>query len=83
MRHGSYPIIVILITPVLPLEWKKQELLRSLVYQNKSMGYITFLLIKMVTARHILLPHMLQANLLKNLNVSVIIKNVSVRGFVI
>ena len=55
MRHGSYLIIVTLIIPALPLEWKQQELLRSLVHQKRNMDYITFLFMEMVTARHMLL----------------------------
>ena len=55
MRHGSHLIIVILIVPALPLEWKRQELLRSLVHQKRSMNYITPLFIETVTARNIVL----------------------------
>ena len=55
MRHESYLIIVILIMPALPLEWKQQELLRSLVDPKRSMDYITLLFMEMVTASHILL----------------------------
>ena len=78
IRHGSYLIIVILIIPALPLEWKQQELLRSLVYQKRSMDYITLLFMEMVTARHILLSkiYMIQLNLLRSFNVLVTIKNV-------
>ena len=85
MRHRSYLIIVILIVPALPLEWKQQELLRSLVHQKRSMDYITLLFMEMVTARHILLSktYMVQVNLVRRSNVTVTIKNVSIRGFVI
>ena len=55
MRHESYLIIVILTIPALRMEWKQQQLLRSLVHQKRSMDYITLLFIEMVTARHILL----------------------------
>ena len=41
MRHGSYLLTVILFIPAVPLEWKQQELLRSLVYQRRNMEYIT------------------------------------------
>ena len=52
---------------------------------KRSMDYIALLFMEMVTARHILLSeiYMIQVNLLRSLNVSVTIKNVSVRGFVI
>ena len=62
-----------------------QELLRSLVHQKRNMDYITLLFMEMVTARHILLSkiYMVQVNLLRNLNVSITIKNVLVRGLVI
>ena len=85
MRRGSYLIIVILIIPAVPLKWKQQELLTSLVYQKRSIDYSTSLFAEMVTARHILLSkiYMFQLNLLKRLNMSVTIKNESVRGFVI
>ena len=53
MRYGSYLIIMILIIPTLPLKWKQQELLRSLVHQKKSMDYITLLCKEMVRARYI------------------------------
>ena len=74
MRHGSYLIIVILIMPSL-----------LLVYQKRSMDYITFLFMEILTAGHILLSkiYMVQVNLLRSLNVSVTIKNVLGRGFVI
>ena len=85
VRHGSYLIIVILIIPALPLEWKQQELLRSLVHQKKSIDYITSFFMDMLTAWHILHSkiYMVQLNLSRSLNVSVTIKNVSVRGFII
>ena len=85
MRHGSYLIIIILIMPAPPLEWKQQELLRSLVHKKRSMDYHTHLFMEMVTAKHILLSkiYIVQVNLLRNLNVSVTTKNLSVRGFVI
>ena len=78
-------IIKILIILALPLEWKQRELLRSLVHQKRNKDYITLLSMEMVTARHILLSkiYMAQVNLLKRFNLSVTIKNVSVRGFVI
>ena len=41
MRHGTYLIIVILMIPALPLEWKQQELVRYLAHQKRSMDYIT------------------------------------------
>ena len=85
MRHGSYLIILILFTPALPLEWKQQELLISLVHQKRSMEYITPLFMEMVIARLILLSkmYMVQLNLFRSLNMSVTIKDVSVRGVVI
>ena len=55
LRHGSYLIIVILIIAALPLEWKQQEKLRSLVHQKRSMDYITLLFMEIATARHILI----------------------------
>ena len=85
MRHGSYFIIVMLIMPALPLEWKQPGQLRSLVHQKRRMDYITLPIMGIMTARHILLSkiYMVQTNLLKSLNVSITIKKVSVRGFVI
>ena len=85
IRHRSDLIIVILSIPALPQEWKQQELLTSLVYQKRIIDYITPLFMQMVTAGHILLSkiYMFQLNLLRRLNVSVTIKSVSVRGFVI
>ena len=85
MIHVSHLIIVILIRPALLLEWKQEELLISLVYQKRSIDYITLIFMETVTAKHILLSkiYMVQVNLLRILNVSVTIKNVSVRGFLI
>ena len=85
MIHISHLIIVILIRPALLLEWKQEELLISLVYQKRSIDYITLIFMETVTAKHILLSkiYMVQVNLLRILNVSVTIKNVSVRGFLI
>ena len=78
-------IIVILVIPALLLEWKQQELLRFSVYQKRNMDYVTLLFMEMVTATQILLAKicMVQVNLLRSLTVSVNIKNVSFRGFVV
>ena len=54
MSHESYLLVVILIMPVISLEWKQQELLKSFIHQNKSIDYIIPLFMKMGIARHIL-----------------------------
>ena len=79
MRHGSHLIIVILIVPALPLEWKRQELLRSLVHQKRSMNYITPLFIETVTARNIVLSKTYgPTKLIKKFEFVVTIKNMTI-----
>ena len=75
-RHRSYLIIVILIIPALPLEWKQQELQKSLVHQKRSMDHIAAPIMVMKAVRHTLLSkiYKVQRKLLRSLVVSVTIK---------
>ena len=85
MRHGSYVIVVIsIIIPALPWNGNSRSYYKIFSSSKEEHGLFS-LLMEMVTARLILLSktHMVQLNLLRSLNVSVTITNVSVGGFLI